>query len=285
MNNEDGPPSETNGIGVPTLARPGPLGPPPELEASLIAAARELATLYKIIEEAKGAVAATNENQRVIAAIVTEAKSKLAETSAVAATAQAASTKIESDQAVIATKSEHINAAQAHADKVRADLDKIVTNATLKATTAEGSQTRAQAAADAVAALLANVNTTKASADIGAAAITDALAESKSSAAQSKKLADRSDAVDEAIKGYEARLKTLEEESREKLSTIVGLLPGATSAGLASAFAERALSFQAPRIRWQRIFIGSLALCSGQLIPDTGLSFSSATAGARPPLN
>jgi len=27
------------------------------------------------------------------------------------------------------------------------------------------------------------------------------------------------------------------------------------------------------------------SLCSGQLIPDTGLSFSSATAGARPPLN
>jgi hypothetical protein len=25
--------------------------------------------------------------------------------------------------------------------------------------------------------------------------------------------------------------------------------------------------------------------CSGQLTPDTGLSFSSATAGARPPLN
>jgi hypothetical protein len=27
------------------------------------------------------------------------------------------------------------------------------------------------------------------------------------------------------------------------------------------------------------------AVCSGQLTPDTGLSFSSATAGARPPLN
>ncbi|MCE1021647.1 Arc family DNA-binding protein, partial [Pseudomonas monteilii] len=30
---------------------------------------------------------------------------------------------------------------------------------------------------------------------------------------------------------------------------------------------------------------GDLTVCSGQLIPDTGLSFSSAIAGGNPPLN
>ncbi len=32
-------------------------------------------------------------------------------------------------------------------------------------------------------------------------------------------------------------------------------------------------------------FIGLSGFCSGQLIPDTALSFSSATAGAKPSLN
>jgi hypothetical protein len=260
MNNEDGPPSETNGTGVPTLTRPTQPAPASELETSLIAAREQLVALNKIIEEAKVAGAVSAENQRQSAAALAEAKSKLAETSAVAAAALAASTKIESDQAVIATKSDHINAAQAHADTVRAELDKIVTSVTQKATAAEGFQVRVQAAADEANSILTSVQTTKAAADAGAVAINETLGESRVSAAQAKKLADKSDAVDESIAMYEKRLKELDAESTSKLETILGLLPGATSAGLASAFAERALSFNVPRIRWQRVFIGSLVL-------------------------
>ncbi|MBB6241253.1 hypothetical protein [Rhodanobacter sp. MP1X3] len=282
MNIEDNKPG--------ALATESDLAPNEDLDNALRIAREQLGILAKLVDEAKtsGAaviesqrlsaaaleaakvsMAAAAENERLSASALEEAKSKLAETNSAAATSTAAAAKVEAEQLVVAAKSEHITAAQTHADKVRAELDKLVTNAAQKATAADGSQSRAQAAADATSTILTDVQATKVNAEAGAAAAAVTLGESKASAAQTKKLADKSVAVEEAIAAYEKNLKELETEAKAKLATIVGLLPGATSAGLASAFAERANSFHTPRIRWQRVFIGSLVLLV--LLGVTGL--------------
>lgn len=82
-------------------------------------------------------------------------------------------------------------------------------------------------------------------------------------------LADKSATVDGRIAEYEKRLAELELESRDKLKTIVGLLPGATSAGLAHAFDQRRQTFLAPHRLWQWAFVLSVMLIVG--LTGTGL--------------
>jgi hypothetical protein len=50
----------------------------------------------------------------------------------------------------------------------------------------------------------------------------------------------------------------LQNQSAEQLQTIVGLLPGAASAGLASAFDARRKTFTNPTRNWQWIFVASV---------------------------
>ncbi|MBI3774471.1 MAG: hypothetical protein HY273_02775 [Gammaproteobacteria bacterium] len=170
---------------------------------------------------------------------------------------------------MIATKSDHIQKAQEHADKVRGDLDRVLTAATQQATEAEGQNTRAQSAADTAAELLTNIRTTKGSAETDAAAITSALETATESAAQTKALADKAATVEERIAAYEKRLAELESQCATQLQTITGLLPGATSAGLAHAFNERRKSFLNPSKRWQWLFVGSV--CAIVLLTAQGL--------------
>ena len=147
----------------------------------------------------------------------------------------ASKSQIADYQAVIATKSEHIQAAQEHADKVRGELDRTLTTATRLATEAEGLKDRAQSATDTANELLAEIRASKGAVDGDAEAITEVRLEGKASAAVLKALADKAETVQGQIAAYELRLKQLEDQSKQQLETIVGLLPGATSAGLAHA--------------------------------------------------
>lgn len=58
------------------------------------------------------------------------AAAALAKISAALAQAKVAASEIIANQAIIAQKSAHIQAAQEHADKIRAALDRVLTNAT-----------------------------------------------------------------------------------------------------------------------------------------------------------
>lgn len=172
--------------------------------------------------------------------------------------ALAAKTKIEDEQAVIATKSSHIQGAQEHADKVRAELDRLLTAASLLVTEAEGHKSRTQSASDTAAELLASLRSGKAVADADAAATAASKDVAKSAAQTSKSLAERAEAIESKVIAYEKRLTELEEQASKQLETITGLLPGATAAGLAHAFDDRRKKFLDPSDRWQKIFVGSL---------------------------
>lgn len=217
-----------------------------------------LTKLREFVEAAKTAAGTTAESQAQIATVAIDAQAKLAEITNVATEATTARTKITDSQTVIAAKSDHIEDARVHADKVRADLDAKLTDATKHATESEASKTRAQTAADSASTILAEITTTKSSAQAEADAAVQARNTAEESAQGAKALADKSATVEERVAGYEKRLGELETECANRLKTIDDLLPGATSAGLAYSLDQRRKVFLEPQKRWQWLFVISV---------------------------
>jgi hypothetical protein len=201
---------------------------------------------------------ASKDYQKQITAILDDAKAKFAEVTAAATQVVATQAKITDAQAVIATKSAHINDAQKHADEVRADLDRQLTAAKGQVTAAEAEKAKAQASAVTAANLLKDVQTAKASGEADAEKIAAALKTAQESSIKTKGLADKSVEVEKRITDYEGKLLELEMDCGSQLKAIEGLLPGATAAGLANSWDERRKTFLKPHNRWQWLFVGSL---------------------------
>jgi hypothetical protein len=214
-------------------------------------------------------VTAAQEILSQLNAAIVEAQAKLVEINNAATQAVTAITQITDQQAVIASKSEHIQNAQDHADKVRADLDRVLTSTTQQMTEAEGLKARSQSAADISAALLAEVRAAKSTLDTEVAAAVAARKLAEQSTDATKGLADKAVALEQGVRDYEIRLADLEKRCAGHLKEILGLLPGATTAGLAHAFNDRRQTFLKPQNRWQWLFIGSVGMIV--IIAVTGL--------------
>lgn len=227
-------------------------------EEAIESTRKALAVILGFSETAKQAAQAAGESQRAILAMLTDAQAKLSEIASVATQAVAARTQITDEQSVIATKSAHIQSAQDHADKVRADLDRALTSATQSTTEAEGLRSRTQTAADAAGTLVTTILTIKGSVETDASAIGTARKAAEESTAATKSLADKASTTDTRLAAYETRLNELGQQCTSQLKKIEALLPGATSAGLAHAFNERRQTFLKPHNRWQWLFVGSV---------------------------
>lgn len=190
--------------------------------------------------------------------LLAEVQAKYGEITSAAAQVLAIRTKVEDHQTVVATKSGHIEDAQKHGDKVRAELDRELTTAKQQTVEAEAQKTRAHTAADESVKTLADIQAAKGTAKTDAEEVAAALKAAQESAAKTKDLADKSDVVTVRINQYETRLKELEAEGKDRLRTIETLLPGAASTGLAYGFAERRDAFVTPRSKWELIYISSL---------------------------
>ncbi len=245
----------------------------------LLRAQAILAELDAHAETAKGAKIAVDDAQRAAAATIAEVQAKATEVATIATQAMAAKIQITDAQAVIASKSDHIQDAQVHADKVRAELDRVLTTTKQHLTTAEGLKNNAQSHADAASQLLTAIRTTKANADSDLTATNAARKGAEDALATAKRLADRADAVDKRIAEYEGQLKTLKERCEAQLALITDLLPGATAAGLAHAFDDRRKTFLQPAGRWQLLFVLSVLSIVGLTVLALWHSF---THGAAP---
>lgn len=73
-------------------------------------------------------------------------------------------------------------------------------------------------------------------------------------------LAIKAAVTDQKISEYETAISEISEKSKKQLEEIVGLLPAATSAGLASQFNERRAEFLKPQENWNKVFFGAIAL-------------------------
>lgn len=230
----------------------------PGVEEILKSAQVALATITELSEAAKKAAGVSAESQKQIEATLADSKAKLTEITTVATQAVGAKTQIADDQAVIATKSDHIEKAQEHADKVRAALDRALTDATQHATAAEGQKSAAEKSAETATELLAEIRTASGECEKDAASVEKALTATEASAVIAKKLADKSEIVEERIATYEKRLAELDKQCADQLKIIIDLLPGATTAGLAHSFDERRKTFLEPHRRWQYLFVASI---------------------------
>lgn len=208
--------------------------------------------------EADALAAQVADSRRAALECLAEAQKLLADAKLAAASISAAAEKMIGDQAVVATKSDHIQDAQTHADKVRAELDKVLTAASGDAAKAEAFRARSQTASDDIAKVSGEIAASKISVEAALAAVLEAQNSAGESSAISGGLAEKASQIESSLRKYEQRLQELGEQSERQLATITGLLPGATSAGLASAFDKRAGSFKTPQKRWQWIFVGSL---------------------------
>lgn len=196
-------------------------------------------------------------------AALVEAQSKLSEIQAIATQAVAAKTQITDSQAVVATKSDHIQKAQEHADGVRANLDRLLTAATQNATEAEGLKNRGKAASDEATQLLAATKAAKTSVEAELASIAAIKKSAEQASEQTKSLAAKADTIEKRVVDYEKYVAELQKQCSEHLQTIETLLRGATSAGLAHSFDQRRQSFLKPHGRWQLLFVGSVVLIVG----------------------
>lgn len=218
------------------------------------------------INELTGMLAPTQTTGAQIAEIAAQASAALESIRSLSASATAAATSAEAMRAqveqasgVVVTKSAHIEDARVHSDDVRAKIDTIITQAQQSATNAEAQHQASRATVENVNVLHAAVQSAKGNIDNNAEAVAVLKRQCEEHTATAKHLAEIAESTESKVKQYEARLAELELASADRLRTIEGLLPGATSAGLASAFEKRSATFQRPEKYWQLFFIGSLA--------------------------
>ena len=241
-----------------------------EISEALASARADIVALKDLLSAAEAAKATILEHLVLSTRTLADIQVRDRELATAATQSLAARTQITDAQAVIATKSDHIQNAQAHADKVRGDLDRSLTAAQTQLTDIEGSKARAKAAADTAAEMQVAATASKTAAEVEMGAVKRALEGAVADSAKTQALADKAAIIEERIAQYENTLKELHAGSATQLKTILALLPGATSAGLASAFDMRRKTFLEPTKRWQAIFVGSIALLV--LLAATGVA-------------
>lgn len=95
-----------------------------------------------------------------------------------------------------------------------------------------------------------------------AAGITKSESEGKSAVSRMVDAADIAEDVTERVAAYETDLKARQVQYEKMHEKLEGLLPHATSAGLASAFHNQKARFSEPRPRWLWLFVGALLALS-----------------------
>jgi predicted component of type VI protein secretion system len=244
-----------------------------EIEGQLATTKDAAATLQQQLESAKvlltdatnlNASAKTSNDQAAegnsnAAAALQSVKSMLEGFSESVASIDSIKASAEQTRADIATKSEYIEGGRLHAEKVRLEIDNLLKDAQKSAIEAEAQHQASRTVLDNLSSLNTAAQTAKASVDSNAAIVETLCRQCDEHAMAAKKLADIADVTHQKISEYEARLAELEVTANERLKTIEGLLPGAASAGLASAFNQRRMHFTMPQRFWHTVFIISLS--------------------------
>lgn len=230
----------------------------------------EVATLTRAqFDELTAAAAASNEKTKAAESEAAQTLTKIKEilTSVEAAGKKiseaepkfaAAASEVEANRSVVATHAQQIGDAQKRATDIRAELDGVLATVKQAQGDIDGMKQSAAGAKDAASQANTDTQAAKATVEENAKAVADALKESKTASATTKGLADKAETIEERIADYEAKLNELKEQCDAQLEAIKSLLPGATSAGLASAFDKRRQTFLNPSKNWQRLFVGSV---------------------------
>jgi len=217
------------------------------------------ATSKQSIETAAQA-SASLETLRTLANTATESASRI----------EALKTQVEQSAQVADARSQHIEEGRQYVDKKRAEIDVVLNTAQLSASNAESQHQAARTSSENLTILYVAAQKVKADTESNSEEVASLLSDCNQHATTTKALADKAEITEKRIAEYESRLAQLESTANERLKTIESLLPGAASAGLASAFNQRRKHFKWPQRVWQTVFVLSLLL----LLVIAGLEFS-----------
>jgi len=192
--------------------------------------------------------------------MLAEAKAELDKISEASPKFAAAATEVAINQTAVATHAQQIDEAQKRAVDIRAELDGLLTSVKQTQAEADSLKQNIDSAKASATQADADVLKVKATVEANALLVAAALGTTNTSAAKAKGLADKAASVEQKVSDYEAKLDELSAKCDEQLQAITSLLPGATSAGLASAFDKRRQTFLNPSKRWQWLFVGSVVI-------------------------
>lgn len=231
------------------------------------------AQLDAMLETAKGTIAELSQQASETVAQANASLETL-RTHAEAASASASRIEVLKDQVeqsaeVAAQRSKHIEDGRRYVDEKRAEIDGLLTTAKQSATNTEAQHQAARTSIEQLTEFNLAVQKRKADAERDSEAIASLLDDCNQHAETMKALAEKATTTETRIADYESRLAQLETTAKERLTTIESLLPGAASAGLASAFNQRRAHFKWPQRVWQGVFVFSLIA----LLAIAGLEF------------
>ena len=151
-----------------------------------------------------------------------------------------------------------IEASCESAEKQLLEATKSAQAATMAAANAAAAENRAdQSSTEAASSAAAISDEHKATSDI--VTQTQALLKQAQDAEESlKRVLEHLAKSDEIATGHEKRVEALNEELQVLIKKVDGLLPGATSAGLASSFNKQKSRFTGPQKQWLRTFVISI---------------------------
>lgn len=227
---------------------------------ALLRAKALLGVLEETLSAFSQAASEISSEREEVARLLAAAKSQLDDARSHLSTLQSMRSSAEGAQAIIEQKSKHIEDARVHADSVRAELDVRSTEAKSIVAEAEQLRKRVQSIADQAAQVLQDLGSAKQQAEGDSQASRLAKEEAATHAAALGELASFASETVVRLRGLVAAAEELKSQSEAQTIKIEGLLPGATSAGLASSFAIRRDSFRWPIWIWQGIFIFALAV-------------------------
>lgn len=170
----------------------------------------------------------------------------------------AAQSRIQANQASVAEKSAHIQAALEHAQATTTESSQLLQRLTSLVASSEKLASAADVAVDDCRAARDEIDESRRAFEAARASAAAEVEAARTSAATCKSLADRAQAIESRISNYETRLEELQQEAAARLNEIHGLLPGATATGLAHAFDVRRQTFIDPVKKWQYLFVGAL---------------------------
>lgn len=144
--------------------------------------------------------------------------------------------------------------------KIQGDVDALWTRASEEAASVTQAKATVEASATAVQTLQAHVTEKAAKAETDASSITTHEAQAKALLQSMLEVANTANQAQGRVAEYEKELETFKRKFEELHAKTEALLPGATSAGLASAFRDQKARFNQPQKYWLLTFIAAVTL-------------------------
>ncbi len=218
----------------------------------------------KAISQFRGAVeadiawlSATKKNAEDLAQAINTAKKASETDNRISNEARA---NIEKDAATVRGVHERINTVLSAIEKIQTDATDFLKKVTDESAMVHETKATVDAKASAVQNLAGQVSETASKVNADAKAIAKIESDAKSLFDSMNEIMQTSNESHDRVVEYQEELKKLRESFDELHSKIEGLLPNATSAGLASAFRNQKERLKKPQSYWLSAFIGTIVL-------------------------